>query len=1285
MNNGKWEFWIDVGGTFTDCIARAPSNELVTCKVLSSGATKGRGLIVAAGAGLQDADRCSDAEGFWIGYTLHLLDGSGTAIHSATVTGFKAVTGILCFDPPLSPGTSTDLAYELTSGEEAPLLGIRRILGLRLDQPVPQCSVRLGTTRGTNALLERRGARTVFITTKGFGDVLLIGNQDRPRLFDLAIQKPVPLFERAIEVDERVTADGSLQQAPDETPLREQLLAAKAAGIESVAICLLHSFANPANEETVEQIARAAGFEEVSTSSRLSPLIKIVSRGDTTVMDAYLNPILRDYVRNLRHALPESRLKMMTSAGGLVDADYFVGKDSILSGPAGGVIGFSRVAQRAGFERSIGFDMGGTSTDVSRFDGTYEREFETKKAGVRIVAPMLAIETVAAGGGSLCGFDGVKMHVGPQSAGSDPGPACYGRGGPLTVTDVNLVLGRIIPERFPFPLDRRAVEARLQDLCEEIAASPLGKRYTPVELAEGFRQIANANMVRAIRKISVARGYDPADYALVTFGGAGAQHACEIARALGIHRILIHPLAGILSAYGIGLADVRRFREQSVLTTYSPEALDALESQFMKMESAASDEVRREGIADADISPAVRSLDMRYLGVDTTINVVADSDGDYAAGYEHLHRQLYGYIHEGRGIEIVAARVEVVGRTSDPIEPVTNCETRAPEPSETVEAVFGGDVRKTGVFLRENLQSGDRLEGPAIVCESTSTVVIDPGFSAEISERGELVISDLAATTAAPSVKLEATPDPVQLEIFNSLFASIAEQMGITLQQTSISTNVKERLDFSCAIFDPEGGLVVNAPHIPVHLGAMGETVKRILADNPGMAPGDVYVTNDPYRGGSHLPDVTVVTPVHDEASGELLFFAASRAHHAEIGGIVPGSMPPFSRNLAEEGVLIRNFKLVDRGASREDALKELLLSGPYPTRAVHDNLSDVAAQVAANNCGIRQLRQMVERYGLRVVQTYMGHIQQAAEEKMRLVLRAMPDGEYSMTDHLDSGAAICATIRIKGDSATVDFAGTDAPLGPVTDPNADPAGCNLNANRAITNAAVLYVFRCLIDEDIPLNSGVLHPVEIILPECLLNPPERENPADCAAVVGGNVETSQRVVDVLLGALRVAAASQGTMNNLSFGDDSFGYYETICGGSGATRDADGADAVHTHMTNTRLTDVEVLERRYPVRVREFSIRRGSGGAGEHRGGDGVVRRLEFLRPLKVSILSERRGDYFPFGLEGGTAAQPGLNQLLPVGHTTPIDLPAKTQLSVDAGDQLVLHTPGGGGFGSNNV
>lgn len=1262
-----WEFWIDVGGTFTDCIVRAPDDRLIPLKVLSSGVTKGKVGQVIAPDVLIDPARIGDPPGFWTDYEFRLLDASGAPRASAQVAEFDAATGRFRLDQPIL-SEATGLAFELTSGEEAPILAIRLALGLRLHEALPPVSVRLGTTRGTNALLTRNGARTAFITTKGFADVLLISNQDRPRLFDLAIRKPQPLFERVVEIGERIDVEGRVLRVPDEAAVRTQLEELRQTGVESIAICCLHSFANAEHELIVERIARQVGFEEISTSSRLSPLIKIVSRGDTTVMDAYLNPILRAYVARLRESLGDSSLKMMTSAGGLVDADRFVGKDSILSGPAGGVIGFSRVAQRAGFEKSIGFDMGGTSTDVSRFDGTYELEFETQKAGVRVVAPMLAIETVAAGGGSICGFDGVKLTVGPQSAGADPGPACYGRGGPLTVTDVNLYLGKILPARFPFPLDRRAVEERLETLCAEIAASPMGKQYTPIELAEGFCRIANASMVRPIRKISVARGYDPADYALVTFGGAGAQHACAIARELGIRQVLVHPYAGILSAYGIGLADVRRFGERSVLKPYSPQQLDDLEPLFQQLEQQATEQVRAEGIPDSRIRPPIRSLDMRYRGIEATINVARPDDGDYASRYEELHQQLYGYKHTNRLIEITAARVEVVGTTADPPVQTVEPRPRIPEPAEMTETRFDSQWHTTGVFLRHNLSAGDEIAGPAIICEPTSTVVIDPGFSAIVTARGEVILTDEGASAHE---RLSTAVDPVMLEIFNNLFASIAEQMGVTLQRTSFSTNVKERLDFSCAIFDARGDLVVNAPHIPVHLGAMSETVKRILADNPEIRPHDVFVTNDPYRGGSHLPDVTVVTPVHAAESGKLLFFTASRAHHAEIGGIVPGSMPPFSKNLGEEGVLIRNFKLVDGGVSREDDLKELLLSGPHPTRSVQDNLADISAQAAANNSGVRQLNELVARYTLPVVEAYMQHIQRAASEKMRMALAAIPDGQYQRTDHLDDGSPISVTITIHGDSATVDFTGT----GPVV-----PS--NLNANRAIVTAAVLYVFRCLIQEDIPLNSGVLAPVEIILPECLLNPPEHDDPAQSAAVVGGNVETSQRVVDTLLGALQVAAASQGTMNNLTFGDQTFGYYETICGGSGATPNADGADAVHTHMTNTRLTDAEVIERRYPVRIHEFAIRRGSGGKGKYRGGDGIVRRIEFLKPLKVSILSERRGPYAPFGLDGGEPGKLGRNTLQPAGSDTIEDLGGKVQIDVHPGDVLTIETPGAGAYGN---
>jgi 5-oxoprolinase (ATP-hydrolysing) len=1396
-----WEFWIDVGGTFTDCIARSPSDELIAVKILSSGITKGQVLTVLDDIRFSDFTRRDDPSEFWVGCELRFLDDAGTVIHTSQVSDFENSTGTLTLTQPLPELITSGTRYELASGEEAPILAIRRVLGLRLDQQIPEVSVKLGTTRGTNALLERKGAKTAFITTRGFRDVLLIGNQDRPRLFDLEIRKPQPLFEQTVEIDERLDADGNVLTAPNEAQIREQLITLNQTGVESIAICLLHSFANASHEKIVERIAREVGFSEISTSCRLSPLIKIVSRGDTTVMDAYLNPILRDYVKKLRqsisgaelrvecresragkretekyivfkgledaihsaackkfgdeieivvsidHATGEaevtvdgrslqpdeidmllgdmsaqrvkqimvkkirkaekefstldsqpSTLKIMTSAGGLVDADRFVGKDSILSGPAGGVIGFSRVAQHAGFQKSIGFDMGGTSTDVSRFDGSYELEYETQKAGVRVVAPMLAIETVAAGGGSVCQFDGVKLAVGPDSAGADPGPACYGRGGPLAVTDLNLFLGKILPSRFPFSLDQHAVEDRLQILCDQIAESPLGKRYTPLELAEGFLQIANANMVRAIRNISVAKGYDPAEYVLVTFGGAGAQHACAIARLLGIHEILIHPFAGILSAYGIGLADVRRFGERAVLKGFSPETLHGLESEFCELESTIHEQVLAEGIPPERIRPPIRSLDMRYAGVEATINVACPDDENYEKLYETLHEQLYGYKHTGRPIEITAARVEVVGSMADPPTRRETLSQRNSEPSEITQTWFGGVSYETAVYLREQLHAGDEFFGPAILCEPTSTVVIDLGFSATVTERGEILISDQESgvrrqgsgdrrqrnansfsresKTSAQSFDSQlstldhSTADPVMLEIFNNLFASIAEQMGITLQRTSFSTNVKERLDFSCAIFSPTGDLVVNAPHIPVHLGAMSETVKRVIADNPDMAPGDVFITNDPYRGGSHLPDVTVITPVHHAESAEILFFTASRAHHAEIGGIVPGSMPPFSKNLGEEGVLIRNFKLVDRGEFRESELQKLLLSGEYPTRSISDNLSDISAQVAANNNGVKQLVELVERYSLSVVQAYMGHIQRAAAEKMRMALAAIPDGTYSRTDSLDNGAPICVTISIQGDSAQVDFTGT----GPVLD-------SNLNANRAIVTAAVLYVFRCLIREDIPLNGGVLEPVEIILPECLLNPPEHEDPAQCAAVVGGNVETSQRVVDTLLGALEVAAASQGTMNNLTFGDETFGYYETICGGSGATPDAKGTSAVHTHMTNTRLTDTEVIERRYPVRVRQFSIRKGTGGAGVHPGGDGIVRELEFLKSLKVSMLSERRGPYFSFGLNDGKAGELGRNLLRRAGSDEIEDLGGKFAIEVEPGDVLIIETPGGGGYG----
>lgn len=1265
MAAARVEFWIDVGGTFTDCLARWPDGRMVRHKLLSSGVAKGSVGPGSDSTCIVDDLRQREPSDIWGDYALTLLDAEGNALEKRTVSHFDRSTGALSVAVPFTRAPAVGQVYELGSDEEAPLVAIRFLLGLTRGDPIPPVIVRLGTTRGTNALLTRRGARTALVTTRGFGDILRIGYQNRPRLFDLAIRKPSPLFEQVLEIEERVAANGEILQPLDRQRVERQLKALRASGVESLALCLLNAYCQPEHERVVGELARGAGFSEISVSHRVAPLVKIVSRGDTTVVDAYLNPVLRTYVEHLQRALGGSELRVMTSSGGLVAANHFVGKDSILSGPAGGVVGFSQVAQAAGFARAIGFDMGGTSTDVARFDGRYELEYETEKAGVRVVAPMMSIETVAAGGGSICEFDGVKLTVGPASAGADPGPACYGRGGPLAVTDLNLYLGRIPPERFPFPLDRRAVEVRLAALIETIAEAT-GKRYTPVELCDGFLRVANASMVQAIRSISIARGADPRDYVLVAFGGAAGQHACAVARELSIRQVLNHPDSGILSAYGIGLADVVRHGAQGVYRPYGEDVIAELDSTFESLAAAARSEVVAEGIP-ADRIEVTRSLDLRYRGLDASLTVTKPSVGTYQAAYEAEHQMLYGYVHAGRELEVVVVRVEARGRTAERPAPSRRMPLREAIPVRTTQVYFEAIARATPVYDRELLVPGNVLAGPALIYERIATTLVEPGWQVEVLERGELLFTD-EAPRAREFVSTEA--DPVMLEVFNHQFAGIAEQMGITLRNTSSSVNVKERLDFSCALFTPEGDLVVNAPHIPVHLGAMGETVRRIRADNPQMAPGDVYVTNDPYRGGSHLPDVTVVTPVHDAASGRLLFFTASRAHHAEIGGIRPGSMPPFSCNLAEEGVLIRNFKLVDAGHSRFEELAALLGTGEYPSRSVADNLADVAAQVAANRQGARDLAQLVERYTLPVVESYMRHIQSAAEQKTRRALARLPRGRHEFTDHLDDGSPITVAITVHGETATIDFRGTGAVL----------AG-NLNANRAIVTAAVLYCLRCLLAEDIPLNEGVLAPVEIVLPECLLNPPEHELAADCAAVVGGNVETSQRVVDTLLGALGVAAASQGTMNNLLFGDKTFGYYETICGGSGATRDADGADAVHTHMTNTRLTDPEVIERRYPVRVREFSIRRGSGGKGRHRGGDGIVRRLEFLRRLDVSLLTQRRGRYAPYGLEGGEPGKLGANSLNRADGTVDA-LPGAAQFVAEAGDVLTVETPGGGGFGA---
>ncbi|MFM7846290.1 MAG: hydantoinase B/oxoprolinase family protein, partial [Planctomycetota bacterium] len=1225
-----WQFWLDVGGTFTDCLGRTPDGKVVRHKVLSTGVTMGQVTAVPTDLTtplafpdrhrLYDSRRQQDPADFWVGCRLRLFVGAQRTPIERIVTHFDVRTGCLAWQDSLAEPLPVGTDYELLWPEEAPLLAIRWLLGKPASQPLPPIDVRLGTTKGTNALLTRRGARTAFITTQGFADILAIGYQNRPRLFELNIEKPTPLYEAVVEIDERVMSSGVVRRAPDLAYVRAQLAELKSLGMESLAICLLHADRWPTHEKLVADVARELGFDEVSVSHEVAPLIKIVPRGDTTVVDAYLTPVLRRYLARLEHSLEStagrSELRLLTSAGGLVSAARFHGKDSVLSGPAGGVVGFSRVARVAGFDRAIGFDMGGTSTDVSRFDGRLELEYETEKAGVRLVTPLLSIETVAAGGGSLCQFDGVKLTVGPDSAGAYPGPACYGRGGPLAVTDLNLWLGRIVPEQFPFPLSRWAVKQRLTELADQVRVAT-GVHYELDDLAAGLARIANSNMARAIRTISVARGYDPRDYPLVAFGGAAPQHACAVARELDMQRILIHSDSSVLSAYGIGLADVVRHRVAGVQVPYDQQVVQKLEPRWRELVQDAQAEVLAEGVAIEGLEVRL-SLDMRYHGVDAALTITKPADDDFASAFAAEHRRRYGYVQERRSLEITALRVEVVGQSTTrlPIsEPVPDY---TPAASQHTLVWFAGGPQSTALYQRDSLRAGARIQGPALIVEPRSVIVVEPDWTARSWTGGLMVLERVALPVSPPSLNESSgtthlQPDPTLLELFNNQFAAIAEQMGITLRQTSSSVNVKERLDFSCALFTATGDLVVNAPHIPVHLGAMSATVKAILAANSQIVPGDVFVTNDPYAGGSHLPDVTVITPVHDRKSGELRFFTASRAHHAEIGGQTPGSMPPFSRILSEEGVLIRNFKLVDAGASRFDELRTVLATGEYPSRNPDENLADLAAQVAANQQGRRNLEELVERQGWPLVSSYMQHIQTAAERAMRATLALLPSGTRQFRDYLDDGSPIQVAVTITGDSATIDFTGT----GPVLT-------TNLNANSAITQAAVLYVLRCLIGRDVPLNQGLLAPIRLVLPTCLLNPQAGPTAATSPAVVGGNVETSQRVVDVLLGAFGLAAASQGTMNNLLFGDSTFGYYETICGGAGATATAPGASAVHTHMTNTRLTDPEVFEQRFPVLLREFSIRRGSGGSGQQRGGDGVIRRIEFLRPLTVSLLHVAR-------------------------------------------------------------
>ncbi|VVD60094.1 5-oxoprolinase [Pandoraea iniqua] len=1194
----RWQFWIDRGGTFTDIVARRPDGSLVTHKLLSENPEQYRDAAVA---------------------------------------------------------------------------GIRHLLGLSTGEPITPAQVemvKMGTTVATNALLERKGEALALVTTQGFRDALRIAYQNRPRLFDLDIALPEALYAEVVEVDERVGAQGEVVRELDLTAARIALEAVYAKGVRALAIVLMHGYRFQAHEKALAALARELGFTQVSVSHEVSPLMKLVSRGDTTVVDAYLSPILRRYVEQVAQEMPGVNLQFMQSSGGLTRADNFQGKDAILSGPAGGIVGMVRASSAAGFDRVIGFDMGGTSTDVSHYNGEFERVFETQVAGVRMRAPMMSIHTVAAGGGSVLSFDGTRLRVGPDSAGANPGPAAYRRGGPLTVTDCNVMLGKIQPAHFPKvfgpqaneALDREVVVEKFTALAKEIERAT-GRSQTPEALAEGFLEIAIGSMANAIKKISVQRGHDVSRYVLTTFGGAGGQHACGVADALGMTQVFAHPLAGVLSAYGMGLADQTAMRERMIEAPLAVDGLQALEDALGALADEAANSLLAQGVPPSRIE-TVRRVHVRYAGTDSAIAVPFGDVEQMRAAFEAAYRQRYSFLMDGAALIVEVASVEAIGHSDAPVDitPLAARTAGAPQPIDQVKLYASGAWCDAALFSRDTLLAGDTLDGPAIVAEKSGTTVVEPGWQAQMSAQGNLILTRVVPRESQRGLGTQA--DPVRLEIFNNLFMSIAEQMGLRLQNTAYSVNIKERLDFSCALFDREGNLIANAPHMPVHLGSMGESIRTVIERNRcAMRDGDVFMLNDPYHGGTHLPDVTVITPVFMAGEDEPLFYVGSRGHHADIGGITPGSMPPDSTHVEEEGVLIDNWQLVAAGVLRDRETRGLLAGARYPARNIDQNMADLRAQVAANQKGVDELRRMVNEFGRDVVLAYMGHVQDNAEAAVRRVIGALADGHYRYP--LDNGAVIDVTIRVDAatHSATIDFTGTSDQL-----PN------NFNAPRAVCMAAVLYVFRTLVDDDIPLNAGCLKPLTVIVPRGSML-----NPAYPAAVVSGNVETSSAITNALYGALGRVASSQGTMNNFTFGNETYQYYETIAGGSGAGEGFNGSDAVQTHMTNSRLTDPEVLEWRYPVRLESHRIRAGSGGVGRWHGGNGAVRRIRFLTQMTASILSNNRV-HAPFGAQGGEVGALGANYVeRSDGTREALGHIGRTQMQ--PGDIFVVETPGGGGFG----
>jgi 5-oxoprolinase (ATP-hydrolysing) len=1162
--------------------------------------------------------------------------------------------------------------------KDAAVAGIRYLLGLKPGEVVTpelvEC-VKMGTTVATNALLERKGEPTLLVISQGFRDALRIAYQNRPRLFDRHIVLPELLYSNVIEAQERLSAHGEIVQLLDETALEKELIVQYAAGLRSVAIVFMHGYRYTDHEQRAERIAREVGFTQISVSHKTSPMMKLISRGDTTVVDAYLSPILRRYVEQVAGEMPGVKIFFMQSSGGLTDAHAFQGKDAILSGPAGGIVGMARTAQIGGHDKVIGFDMGGTSTDVSHFAGEFERNFETQVAGVRMRAPMMSIHTVAAGGGSLLAFDGARFRVGPQSAGANPGPACYRRGGKLAVTDANVILGKVQPTHFPKMFGPKGNEALSYEASlEKFSEMSLQVARSVEDIAEGFINIAVQQMANAIKKISVARGYDVTRYTLQCFGGAGGQHACLVADALGMTRVFVHPLAGVLSAYGMGLADQNVIREMAIEVKLTEQSLPEVRGKLMLLVDAATSELKRQQVGNGTITVHQR-VHVKYEGTDTALMVPLGDLTDIEAGFERAYQQRFAFLMQGRAKVVEAVSVEAIISGDAPNEvPSALHPVRVVPVREFVRMYTGGQWHEAALVVREDMRAGDVLSGPAIIAEKNATTVLEPGWEATLTAFNHLVLE--RKTQRAITYAVGTTADPVLLEVFNNLFMNIAEQMGLQLQNTAYSVNIKERLDFSCALFDTAGNLIANAPHMPVHLGSMGESIKTVIRENAAsMQPGHVYALNDPYHGGTHLPDVTVITPVYlDNSSGVApAFYVGSRGHHADIGGTTPGSMPPFSTRIEEEGVQINNFLLVDKGILREEEMVALLQSGEYPSRNPAQNMADLKAQIAANEKGVQELRKMVATYGLAVVQAYMAHVQDNAEESVRRVITQLKNGQFTLP--LDNGAQISVAIRVNSTERTaeIDFTGTSPQL-----------TNNFNAPTAVCMAAVLYVFRTLVNDDIPLNAGCLKPLKVIIPAgCMLNP----HPP--ASVVAGNVETSTCITNAIYGALGIMAGGQPTMNNFTFGNETYQYYETISGGSGAGIELDtmgnmskgfnGASVVQAHMTNSRLTDPEVLEFRFPVRLLSYEIRNKSGGQGKYTGGNGGTRRIQFLEPMTASILSNGR-IHPAFGSAGGLDGEVGKNSILRVNGSVEV-LGHIGQADMQPGDIFEIATPGGGGYG----